>query len=243
MATAELYLLKTDDTTDLLSLLPFSLPEKMRTKALQYYKLNDRNNYIAARWILHEYFKANGIDFDFNDLLYTDKGKPYLRHNIDFNISHTRGMAGVLFGNTTVGLDIEAIRIIENIDEFSSVFTHDEISLIKKEGILSFFEHWTLKEAIMKWCGEGITDPLLLNATRRIKPDTAALHDQLFHVQSFIFDNAFYLTQAYLKADGIGDLSTYNYGIVEGNQLLFRETPIDVLTTLPALTTINQTAE
>ena len=233
MNSAELYLMKTDDTTDLLSLLPFSLPEKMRTKALQYYKLNDRNNYIAARWILHEYFKAKGIDFDFNGLLYTDKGKPYLRHNIDFNISHTRGMAGVLFGNVTIGLDIEEIREIDDFGEFSSVFTHDEIRTIMTEGTLSFFEHWTLKEAIMKWCGEGITDPLLLNATRRINPDTAVLHDQLFHVQSFIIDNAFYLTQAYLKDDDIGDISTYNYGILDGNQLSFRATSLVASPHLP----------
>ena len=77
MNSAELYLMKTDDTTDLLSLLPFSLPEKMRQKALRYYKQNDRNNYVAARWILYEYFKNKGIDFYFEDLHYTNKGKPY----------------------------------------------------------------------------------------------------------------------------------------------------------------------
>ncbi len=215
----------------------------MRAEAMRYYKLNDRNNYIAARWILYAYFAARSIDFELDDLHFTDKGKPYIRQNIEFNISHTKGMVGVLFGNVTVGLDIEEIKAIEDINEFRSVFTDDEILKIKKEGTFSFFEHWTLKEAIMKWCGEGITNPNMLNATKRVDKDTAILHDQLFHVQSFIVDDHFYLTLAYLKSAGIGDIPEYNYGVIEGNQLLFRKTPIDFLSSPSALTTINPTNE
>ena len=77
MERPQLFLMPTDDETDLLEHLPFELPADQYEIARSYRKVNDRNNFVAARWLLVEFFEEQRVDFNLNDLQYTDAGKPF----------------------------------------------------------------------------------------------------------------------------------------------------------------------
>ena len=97
-----------------------------------------------------------------NDLLTFSKsehGKPFLSdyENIDFNISHTKGMILCSVTDTgKVGVDVERIRPLKyNI--MKRCFHTDEISFVESNNDdKHFFEIWTKKEAYTKYLGTGL---------------------------------------------------------------------------------------
>ena len=97
-----------------------------------------------------------------NELLFgtSQHGKPFLKgyENIDFNISHTNGMAFCAVSDTSkVGVDTELIRPIKyNI--MKTCFHPEEIKYVEQFGDDDhFFEVWTKKEAYTKYLGTGLT--------------------------------------------------------------------------------------
>jgi 4'-phosphopantetheinyl transferase len=110
--------------------------------------------------------KPKSINF-----LYSDKGKPYLEnYPIHFNISHSNEYALIAIANKNIGVDIEYMNKDIEIEELMKIFAYDhEIKWILENRSLSiqrFYTIWTLKEAILKQQGEGITAekfPSLIN--------------------------------------------------------------------------------
>lgn len=94
-------------------------------------------------------------------------GKPFVSPIVDselnFNLSHSDNIG--IFAFTTkyqIGIDIEKIKDIDNIDEIMRlVFTPNEISLFKNLSIETktdlFYRLWTAKEAFMKAIGRGFS--------------------------------------------------------------------------------------
>ena len=98
------------------------------------------------------------------------RGKPILAKPsalpIQFNVSHTRGMALIVFTlEHPVGIDVERIdRQIQDSDIAKRYFSAQEstylASLAPSNRLQQFFSHWTCKEAYLKMRGEGITGGL-----------------------------------------------------------------------------------
>jgi 4'-phosphopantetheinyl transferase len=210
MEHPQLFLMTTDDVTDLLDHLPFEMLAEQVTTARSYRRLNDRNNFVAARWLLHEFFREHEVDFTFNDLQYTDAGKPFLNNGYHFSISHTRGMVGLLVGTTPVGLDIELIKPIGNYYEFSDVLTTTELNIIAHSGLQTFFRFWTAKEAILKLTGDGIVNSGLVNSIVFPKPNTAILKEQIFTLLPFIAPGNVFVTIAQLHSSA-ASITDYYY--------------------------------
>jgi 4'-phosphopantetheinyl transferase len=122
-----------------------------------------KQNFIASRGLLRVilgcYLGRSPQSLQFS---YTDKGKPGVV-GINFNLSHSQNLG--LYAITklpTVGVDLEYIRAIEDVDKLAQrFFTSSEYNLINSlnqaEKHQTFFEIWTLKEAYLKATGEGLS--------------------------------------------------------------------------------------
>ncbi|MDR1236556.1 MAG: 4'-phosphopantetheinyl transferase superfamily protein [Holosporaceae bacterium] len=98
------------------------------------------------------------IQFD-----YGKNGKPYLKgkQNLHFNISHSKDMAvlGIHYGSP-IGIDVEFIDekcdILPLMDLF--MYEHEKKWVLETDTLSRFFIIWTLKEAILKKTGTGISN-------------------------------------------------------------------------------------
>lgn len=97
-----------------------------------------------------------------------ERGKPELSHAfpLRFNLSHTHGviMLGVIKENS-LGVDVESTGRVSNaVDIADHFFSPSEVSTLRQQPQLlqneQFYEYWTLKEAYIKACGQGLAIPL-----------------------------------------------------------------------------------
>jgi 4'-phosphopantetheinyl transferase len=91
------------------------------------------------------------------------KGKPYSIDdpNLNFNVSNSGQLVAIAFSyNDEVGIDIEQIRPLPDLDEMINTnFSAKELNFINskpKERLNRFFRLWTVKESYLKAIGEGM---------------------------------------------------------------------------------------
>jgi 4'-phosphopantetheinyl transferase len=95
-------------------------------------------------------------------------GKPRLAGNeqVHFNLSHCEERAVLAIGDAgEVGIDLERERPIEHVDLAKRYFHPNEVAAItasrdEAEQRRAFFLVWTLKEAVVKALGTGLSTPL-----------------------------------------------------------------------------------
>jgi phosphopantetheinyl transferase len=212
-------LIETDEYTDLMNSIPIALYAYIWREAREFKQRGDSNNFIAARWILFEYFHAQCIAFDLNDILINYSGKPYLNNGYQFSISHTRGLTGVLIGPEPLGLDIELIHDIGPVNEDDQIFTKKELEHIEGSGVHTFFRLWTAKEAILKLAGAGIADGSAIWV--KIKDEHSAMcHNIAYHIQPFVLNN-FFITIARVKTLSLAPLTVYHKAVIKEGNLCF----------------------
>lgn len=127
-----------------------------------------RTAFILARGLLRSlaarYLGISGSDIRFE---YGANGKPHLTDsNLDFNISHTDGMAVFAFAlDCALGVDVERVRDIEDMLQIAQRFfapseAEELMSLPNEHRQKAFFDCWTRKEAFLKATGTGLSSPL-----------------------------------------------------------------------------------
>ena len=94
-------------------------------------------------------------------------GKPRLAGDgqVHFNLSHCEERAVLAISNAEVGIDLERERPIEHVDLARRYFHRHEVAAItalrdEAEQRRAFFLVWTLKEAVVKALGTGLSTPL-----------------------------------------------------------------------------------
>lgn len=95
-------------------------------------------------------------------------GKPYLvgRASIKFSLSHSGDQAVLAIREgAPVGVDIERLRALEHADIAARYFRANEAAWIdgrpgEAERRTAFFQTWTVKEAVVKATGVGMSMPL-----------------------------------------------------------------------------------
>jgi phosphopantetheinyl transferase len=126
--------------------------------------LSDRRSYLAAhggaRLILgHAVGRPpNALRFESSA-----NGKPLLLASpldIDFSLSHARGVVAVAAARMPIGVDVEPLREIDHLDSLSElVLTPWEQAVLRNtsEALRPrlFLRYWTLKEALLKAAGLG----------------------------------------------------------------------------------------
>ncbi|HZB57101.1 MAG TPA: 4'-phosphopantetheinyl transferase superfamily protein [Reyranella sp.] len=110
------------------------------------------------------------LDLDPRRLAFStnDFGKPRLAGDgqIHFNLSHCEERAVLAISDTAeVGIDLERERPIEHVDLAKRYFHPNEVTAItaspdEAEQRRAFFLVWTLKEAVVKALGTGLSTPL-----------------------------------------------------------------------------------
>lgn len=99
------------------------------------------------------------------ELDFTSTNKPFLPNSaIQFNLAHSGNWVVLAVSNKSVGIDIELIKPISDIEEVMKVcFNTIEIEAISNSvySLKSFYKFWTGKEAILKTTGQGIATNLL----------------------------------------------------------------------------------
>lgn len=141
------------------------LPQWRREQALRYKFLMGRVQCAAAFILLNNGLKedfgiSEEIEFD-----YVANEKPILRHHpgIHFNLSHCKkGVLCVIDETRPVGCDIEAVEHGISDSLLNYCCNAQEISNIEKSANpnAEFIRLWTVKEAVLKWSGEGIANNL-----------------------------------------------------------------------------------
>jgi 4'-phosphopantetheinyl transferase len=129
----------------------------------------DRSTYIAAHWLVrHALASVGGLlpaDWRF---IAEKHGKPGIdpalgRPDLRFNLSHTRGFVAcaVGFGNA-MGIDVEALsRRPSDLDIAERFFSPSEVAILRgtaqDQKRYTFLRFWTLKEALIKATGDGLS--------------------------------------------------------------------------------------
>lgn len=124
-------------------------------------------------WLTHawkRYILSQYLEHQFPQQLsfIKDKyGKPYLKlpvkHDLQFNISHSANTALIAVTKTyEIGVDIEKINadinFLELTEEFFSPTEYKQlVNLCPTEQLLAFYRLWTLKEAVVKALGKGLS--------------------------------------------------------------------------------------
>jgi 4'-phosphopantetheinyl transferase len=127
-----------------------------------------RRRFVAGRGMLRELLgTATNTAPATIRLTYGPHGKPELadaaRREIHFNVSHADDqVVYVVSRSCRVGIDIECVRPIANVNRLSRRFLSpsEQTALLgvpEERRLAAFFSCWTLKEALVKGRGEGIS--------------------------------------------------------------------------------------
>lgn len=153
---------------DLLDLL--NAEERQRAAAFIFEQ--HRHLYIAAHVFLRKVLSYHTSHPPEHWAFHSNKyGKPFISNpefkSLQFNLSHTQGMiVCAVSQNNTIGVDVEGSRPLKYLKQMSQRnYTEKEnediFSLTCPEAQLQrFYTYWTLKEALVKALGCGLSIPL-----------------------------------------------------------------------------------
>ena len=139
------------------------LSEQRRQQVLQFKHEQGRRECVAAYLLLkqalrEEYGITENPVFD-----YGEHGKPSIvgHPEIHFNLSHCRQAAVCAVSNRPVGIDVESIgRYKDSLAEYT--MNASELRQIQEAACPEeeFIRLWTMKEAVLKLSGDGISNDI-----------------------------------------------------------------------------------
>lgn len=136
------------------------LPPRMQEQAMKYRRWQDFQAYLLGRYLLKKALEPLKFEADLiHTMSYTPFNRPYLPIDVDFNISHSgHYVACAISKGPRIGIDIEEIRPID-FKDFEEIFNDSEWSTIRSAPDVTkeFFRWWTMKEAVIKANGKGMS--------------------------------------------------------------------------------------
>lgn len=146
------------------------LADDERDRADRFYFEQDRQRFTVGRGTLrlllgrYLQLEPDALKFD-----YGDRGKPRLAlpddRDLQFNLSHSHGLAlYALTHRHRIGVDVEQVRPIDRLEQLADrFFSPQEHAFLKTLSAIeqqeAFFRLWTSKEAYVKACGVGLSQP------------------------------------------------------------------------------------
>lgn len=158
-----LWLVDLDISAVTLQALEYTLSADEKARAKRFRFERDRKHFIACRAmlrsILGRYLACPPSCVPFS---YGQYGKPRIDidTSIQFNLSHSGGLAIYAIAHHAIGIDLEHYRQLEVEPVAKTVFSSQEyaalVALEPDEQLKAFFQLWTCKEAYLKATGEGL---------------------------------------------------------------------------------------
>jgi len=169
---------------DYLACLPYNLQEKV----LKYRKWQDRQANLFGKLLLIKGLKYYGYgNQELEQIQYNDYGKPYLDINLKFNISHSGKFVICSISDLyDSGIDIEEIIDLQIADFKNSFSASEWMEIIESESSINkFYEFWTIKEAVAKAEGKGLSLPL---ADLVLKNSSVKVFEKTWHILKINLD-------------------------------------------------------
>ena len=138
-----------------------ALPAWRREKALQYKKLDDRKRSVLAFVLLQHALREEYGITEVPEFVYNEFGKPSLPNlPIHFSLSHCKDAVACAVSDHNIGIDVESIAPY-NPDVAQRVCTTAELEILgqSENKDADFIKLWTIKEAISKYEGMGLSLP------------------------------------------------------------------------------------
>ena len=142
------------------------LNEAERARSGRFMTVLLRRRFTAARARLRSLLGTHlGRDPRSLVLVENEFGKPRLvdRPDIHFSLSHSqdRALLAVSEG-LEIGADLEGVRCVDHLGLARRYFHPNEVAAIERDADsrAAFFQIWTLKEAVVKALGTGLSLPL-----------------------------------------------------------------------------------
>ena len=104
---------------------------------------------------------APSVNCQLSTIHYNPHGKPWMEGGPEFSISHCKCAIAVAVNDTPIGIDVEAIRMVDE-SLVRRTMNEDEQRHIaaSADANRAFIRLWTMKEAYLKQIGTGIVDDL-----------------------------------------------------------------------------------
>ena len=174
-----------------------TLEAKARERILRFRQEKDRFRALARdgllSYVLREAYPGRSVALSKNEY-----GKPFISQilpppaNADpiaFNISHSGDLVIIGYGKGQIGVDVEYLERLSDVDKMLRFFSSDENRLVNssEDHVHEFIRIWTYREAFSKLIGEGI--PLFSREPVAIRYDTK---DVCYHGRWFYFSEISY---------------------------------------------------
>ncbi|MDP1839138.1 MAG: 4'-phosphopantetheinyl transferase superfamily protein [Reyranella sp.] len=145
------------------------LSEDEKARGRSFVTISLRHRFVAVRARLRTLLGEH-LGLDPRTLVFVQNafGKPRLADHpsVHFSLSHSSDQAVLAVSEQReVGIDIERVRPLDHLDLARRYFHPNEVAAIEgaqlpQEQLLAFFRVWTLKEAVVKAIGKGLSIPL-----------------------------------------------------------------------------------
>jgi phosphopantetheinyl transferase len=153
-----------DQYTMLFSLV--SLEKQKRVKSFRSF-LDACNCLLGDVLVRSELCRVVGFGNEQLEFALNSFGKPFLVNspNVHFNISHAGNCVVCVVSDSSVGIDVEVVRPIDDAQIAAHFFSQEEQAYISSDSSdllrnQRFFEVWTKKESRIKWDGQGLSKSL-----------------------------------------------------------------------------------
>lgn len=163
---AEVFVLALGDwlERDVSPYLPYASAER-RESVARFRHASDKSRSLWAELFARQRLsEAAGVSFSEIEITHDEKGKPFWKGSSFFvSLSHSGGYIAVAVGQDAVGVDVEKKRKAAPAVA-KRWFRPEENALLETlsepERTRLFFRLWTMKEAALKYAGEGLSGGL-----------------------------------------------------------------------------------
>lgn len=137
------------------------MPADIQRRLDRYRQALNKNQLVIGRLLLQQILQsAMGYErFSLQDIQYDQNDKPFWKADHSFSIAHSKNVIGCgVAKNAKIGLDIEFIQPIQ-LNNFTHILNQQDEDQIanSKDPYPAFFKLWTIKEAISKADGRGLS--------------------------------------------------------------------------------------
>lgn len=136
-------------------------PESIRREIARYRNPADQKTRLLGKLMLQHTLKNEGRHDLLQQLQRDQHNKPFIKNWDFFNISHASNMVVFCYGKKIVGVDLERIGKVDDVDTLRYLHPEEQDYITTSKCIeFAFYEIWVKKEALLKATGTGIVDGL-----------------------------------------------------------------------------------